>query len=343
MSSRWRQFVPSQSPVVPADLGAVVALVVVFVAVTVGAEYLPVLNETPLRVAVGFTFVLFVPGYALTAALFPETATGSGDAATDRERDATGINGIERAALSIGTSVVVVPSIGYVLNFTPWGIRLIPVVTAVSGFTLAAAAAGTVRRNELPPDERFTVPYRQWVATARSTLFEPVSRTDAALNVVLAVSLLLAAGSVGYAVAVPKENERFTELYLLTDSGDGDLVADDYPRNFTVGEPRSLYVGVENHEHRTVRYTVVVSIQNVTFENNESRVLEAERLRTFRTTLAHGETWQSNHSIAPTLTGDRLRLTYFLYRGQPPATPTVETADREVHLWVNVSASPTPG
>jgi hypothetical protein len=27
-----------------------------------------------------------------------------------------------------------------------------------------------------------------------------------------------------------------------------------------------------------------------------------------------------------------------LYRGQPPADPTVENAYREVHLWVNVSA-----
>ena len=93
------------------------------------------------------------------------------------------------------------------------------------------------------------------------------------------------------------------------------------------------------HEHQPVNYTVVVAVQNVTFENNESRVLEEQRLRTFQTTLPHNETWQLNHSVAPTLTGDRLRLTYFLYRGEPAASPTVDNAYREVHLWVNVSES----
>jgi len=44
-----------------------------------------------------------------------------------------------------------------------------------------------------------------------------------------------------------------------------------------------------------------------------------------------------NHTVAPTLPGERLRLVYLLYKGDPPAEPTVENAYREVHLWVNVS------
>jgi uncharacterized membrane protein len=42
--------------------------------------------------------------------------------------------------------------------------------------------------------------------------------------------------------------------------------------------------------------------------------------------------------VTPTLTGQRLRLAYLLYRGSPPPDPTVENAYREVHLWINVSA-----
>jgi len=32
-----------------------------------------------------------------------------------------GIDGIERVALSFGLSIAIVPLIGLVLNFTPWG------------------------------------------------------------------------------------------------------------------------------------------------------------------------------------------------------------------------------
>jgi uncharacterized membrane protein len=43
--------------------------------------------------------------------------------------------------------------------------------------------------------------------------------------------------------------------------------------------------------------------------------------------------------VTPELTGDRMRLTYMLYRGAPPATPTTDNAYRELHLWVNVSST----
>ncbi|MGB3943467.1 MAG: DUF1616 domain-containing protein, partial [Methanothrix sp.] len=59
------------------------------------------------RVPVGLVMVLFLPGYALIAALFP------------RDDD---LDGIERVALSFGLSIAVVPLIGLGLNYTPWGI-----------------------------------------------------------------------------------------------------------------------------------------------------------------------------------------------------------------------------
>lgn len=347
----------------PADLAAVVALVVL----TVLAVLLPVVSETPLRVVLGLPFVLFVPGYAFIAALFPEagaspTADGSageeapdtgsaGDEAPDAG-DRSGIDGIERVALSFGLSIAIVPLIGLVLNFTPWGIRLVPILASVSGFTLIAVAAAAVRRRELPEEERFRVPYRAWVAAGRAELLEPDSRGDAALNVLLVLSIVLATASVGYAVAVPKQGEQFSELYLLTEGEDGDLVADDYPTEFVQGEPRSLVVGIGNQEHATTDYTLIGKLQRVDVQRagNDSvndttgatnvsiSVLEEEEVARFGPELAHNETWLERHEVTPTLTGDRLRLTYLLYDGTPPDDPTVDNAYREVHLWVNVSA-----
>ena len=72
-----------------------------------------------IRVLLGLPFLLFFPGYGLIAALFPRK---------------TDLEGIERVALSFGLSIAVVPLIGLVLNYTPWGIRLYPILTTVALF-----------------------------------------------------------------------------------------------------------------------------------------------------------------------------------------------------------------
>lgn len=333
MDSRWHLLVPGWLRGLPADIAAVVAIV----GLTVAIISLPVVRETWFRILFGLPFVLFVPGYAFIAALFPEAGSSPTEDANATTVEDGGIDGLERVALSVGTSIVVVPLIGLVLNFTPWGIRLVPIIVSVSGFTLTMAAIATYRRNELPTTDRFGVPYRRWINEGRSAILNPESRGDKVLNILLVASLLLAIGSVGYAVAIPKQGESFSEFYLLTEGQDGELIADDYPQNLTVGEEESLYVGIGNHEHRTVNYTVMVLLQDVQFQNNSSDVLRQERLGRFQTTLETNETWQRNHTVTPTMTGERLRLTYLLYRGDAPSDPSIENAYQEVHLWVNVS------
>jgi uncharacterized membrane protein len=349
--------VPGPIRRLPADLAAVVLWVVA----TNLAVFLPVVSETPLRIVLGLPFVLFVPGYALIAALFPEEGEGmlhddvveseeaDGEDGEDEDSvgignrvagDRQGIDGIERVALSFGLSIAVVPLTGLVLNFTPWGIRLAPIMVSLSALTLGLTWIGAVRRWDLPPDERFAVPYRAWLAAGRSELFEPDSRADAALNVLLAASVVLAAASVGYAVAVPKQGESFSEFYLLTETDEGDLVADGYPTNMTAGESSELVVGIGNQEHATETYTVVVQLQRVrtvNASNGTVEVIERERLDRMEATLGHNETWLQPHTVTPTMTGDNLRVKYFLYRGDPPAEVSADTAYRDLHLWVNVS------
>ncbi|NLA39706.1 MAG: DUF1616 domain-containing protein, partial [Methanomicrobiales archaeon] len=120
--------------------------------------YVPVLNESFLRILFGVAMVLFIPGYALIAALFPA-------------RD--DLDGIERVALSFGLSIAVVPLIGLALNYTPWGIRLDPILASLTIFTLAMAAVAWYRRLLLPAGERFYVPAREMIESARSELFDP--------------------------------------------------------------------------------------------------------------------------------------------------------------------------
>ena len=338
-----RLLLPRSIRRLPADLVAVVLLVVA----TGIAVLVPVVSETPLRIVLGLPFVLFVPGYAFVAALFPEQASSSAMSENEETQTADrvhpgrngSIDGIERVALSFGLSIAITPLIGLGLNFTPFGIRLVPIVLSIGGFTLITTGIAATRRQALPAEERFQVPYREWYVQLRSDLFSPETQTDKILNVVLVVSLLLAVSSVGYAVLVPQSGETFTEFYLLTENETGARVASDYPTNFTEGQSKPLIVGIDNHEQQAVRYSVVVELQRVQVENNSTTVLEEEELRRFTPSVDDNATWMQKHNVTPTMTGERLRLTYLLYKGSPPNEPTTDNAYRELHLWVNVSGS----
>lgn len=308
-------------------------------------------RETPLRVAFGLAFVLFVPGYAFVAALFPEAGSSPKSDDEGRSVDSSGITGIERVALSFGLSIAVVPLIGLVLNFTPWGLRLVPILVSVGGFTAIATVTAAVRRRSVPPEDRFAVPYREWWETMRAELFQPATRTDAVLNVALVCALLLATSSVAYAVAAPNQGAAFSEFYLLTENDEGDRVANDYPTEFVAGQPQSLVVGIGNHEHEPTQYTVIAQLQRVertqtangsgNGTNTTISVQERQRLDTFHTQLAANETWHHKHQVSPEMTGEDLRLVYLLYTGTPPATPTEDNAYRSTHLWITVNGSAT--
>ena len=322
----------------PADLTAILLVTMA----TVAAVVVPVLNTTPLRAVLAVPFVLFVPGYALVAALFPEGAgrpSGETDVRGNEgdHGDRGGISGMERIALSFGTSIAVVPLIGLILNLTPFGIRLEPVVLSLAGVTLGLTYLATYRRLRLPETDRLVVPYRAWVGSAVDVFSGHESRLDLALTVVAVVGIVLAVSSVGYAFAVPPQADAFTEFYLVTEQDDGELVADEYPTEFTVGESQPLVVGVGNHEHRTVEYSLVVELQEVTVENDTVTVHDSEQLLQRRPTLSDGETVHEEVEITPETEGEQLRLTFMLFKGEAPSDPTIDNAYRETHLWIDVS------
>jgi Predicted membrane protein len=105
------------------------ALVLLAVIVVYASSTIPQL--TTLRYFLGTLYVLYLPGYVLVEALYPD------------ERD---LKPLERLALSIGLSLAVVPLIGLILNYTPWGIRLDPVVASLAIYTLVISIVALVRK-----------------------------------------------------------------------------------------------------------------------------------------------------------------------------------------------------
>jgi len=103
------------------------------IAVTGSAIYL--LPQIPpyvyFRYVVGSLFVLYLPGFTLIEALYPK-----------RED----LEPLERLALSIGLSLALVPLVGLVLNYTPWGIRLDPIFLSLAFLTIALGTVAVARK-----------------------------------------------------------------------------------------------------------------------------------------------------------------------------------------------------
>ncbi|MGD0423879.1 MAG: DUF1616 domain-containing protein [Candidatus Bathyarchaeia archaeon] len=83
------------------------------------------------RWVLGSAFVILIPGYVMVEALFLKSS----------DMDMT-----ERVALSIGLSLTLVPLTGLLLNFSPWGITLLPIVITLNILTFGLSAIAFARR-----------------------------------------------------------------------------------------------------------------------------------------------------------------------------------------------------
>jgi uncharacterized membrane protein len=250
--------------------------------------------------------MLFFPGYTLITALFPGKS---------------GLQGIERLALSFGLSIAVLPLIGLILNYTPWGIRLHPILISLTVFIMTMCTIAFLRRNRLSDDDKYDFGSMLTIRKARAKE-EPMLPSlknkkwmDRLLNIMLALASVVCICTIVYAIATPKTGEKFSEFYILGPEGK----AENYPRDVKLGSPISLTIGVMNHEQTETTYTVKVIIDGV---NN--RVLPM-------ITLAPERKQEQVISFTPAKVGENQKVEFLLFKNaetEPYLT---------LHIWVNVS------
>lgn len=88
-------------------------------------------EQTYARFLLSVVYVLYLPGYSLVE--FIATFEKS-------------IKGVEKIAYSFGLSIVVVILFCFLLNYSPWGIRLTPLVIGISLFTIICTLLATLRK-----------------------------------------------------------------------------------------------------------------------------------------------------------------------------------------------------
>ncbi len=266
------------------------------------------LPDNALRIIIGLPFILFFPGYSALSVLFPESKD---------------LEIIERVALSFGLSIAISPLVGFGLNYTPFGIRLAPILFSLAALNIALSAGGLYRR------EKADAPYLPFDPCAvwrkYSSEFKAEKGVDKLLTVVLVISILSSVIALVYVVAVPRQGESFTEFYILGPGGN----ATGYPRNLTVGDDASVIIGIANHEHRAVEYTVELWLVNMSFVNNLTEVHAMYFFDSFNVTLEHTEVdlegewqpqWELPYEFNVSIDGN-YKLWFLLYKDGAPELP----------------------
>lgn len=281
--------------------------------------------------------ILFLPGYALTLAVFPGGKKGRDEtdpSVTRRYRESTlsSLDPVERIALGVGFSVCLIPVYGYVVGFGVAGFAYDPqtVIVLVSTATVLATVLAIVRHAMSPSDIVVPSPFAQ-LARSVAVQLSALTPRRRILNIAVIVALVLATANLTAAVALPPEGPEYTTAVLLTENDDGELIADEYPNQLQTDETADFVLRLENHESQDVDYHVVVQLQRV---SSGGSVTEISTLDQFNRTLARGETWDRSHSVTSTMSGERIRLAYLVYKGDVPTEPTLDNAYRNLTLWV---------
>ncbi|MBN2187605.1 MAG: DUF1616 domain-containing protein [Dehalococcoidia bacterium] len=247
------------------------------------------------RIIIGIPLVLFFPGYTLVAALFPRR----GD-----------LRGVERIALSFGLSIAVASLIGFILNYTPWGVRLYPILISLTVFILAMSGVAWRRRKRFVEEDRFQVSF-----DIRFFLWKGQGGIERVLSIILTLAIAAAVGALAYVIATPRTGERFSEFYILGPQGE----AVGYPGNLRLGEKGEIVLGIVNREQEEMDYQVTVVIDGgvegvTTWTKDEDGELTLIAGNTIDVEgLAHEEKWKRRLVFEPLRRGEGQKLEFLLF------------------------------
>jgi uncharacterized membrane protein len=218
------------------------------------------------RFILGLIFILFVPGYALQAALFPSD---------------TELNGLQRVAIAFGLSVALIPPIALILDNLSEGIRPWPIVLSLAiVISLFMAIAIYRQRKFLPEQSSNVIPGPWWQELdLASTMFYGLS-----------ICALIGAAISTYAIIViPDSSDYFTEFYIVGEEN----MAGNYLPGMTANQSITVTLGIVNHEGGEARYTVLIKTGDDII--GQSPIIS----------LKNGETWQRPIGFRAPAAGDQ--------------------------------------
>lgn len=271
-------------------LGAIVLLLLMVLGENIFALRL-------LRIVLGLAYVLVIPGYCLSTALFPQVSD---------------LNSIERAGLSIGFSIASVSILAIVLDRLSWGLHPWSILLGEFGMIGLFIAMTLWRRSKLPI-EAIYVPR---IAAQKS-----LAITDQRLYRLLIGGVLLIFGLAIWVFLTPTSDQFTTEFYIL---GPDRLIAG-YPYQVKPNDQVSVTVGVINREKSELNYHFEVWVVDSLDQNRRERVMQSTIF-----SLPSGKKYEQNVSWHMPWAGDAQRVDLLLFSNSDPAP------FRQLRMWIDV-------
>lgn len=249
-----------------------------------------------LRVIFGLPFLLFLPGYSLVSVLWPKKAE---------------IDVLERIALSLGLSIALVVLVGLGLNYTPWGIALVPILTSLYCLILVLVIMAWFRRSRISPEERFDLRLGYFIDPMNEMAY-----ADKVMVIIVVITIIIAGGLLLY-IAMNPPKEQFTELYIFDEDG----TTENYPSVLDVNESASIIIVVKSHEQKETDYTTVITLVP---ESGTNITLDE-----YHFSLAEGKEWQQPFPFRINESGV-YKLVIELFKNEEITPYTTN------HLWLDV-------
>ena len=281
---------------------------------------------------VALPYLFFLPGYALVSVLFPGSPR-PGTPGPNGSGRPTGIDGLERLALSFALSIVFVAVLALSLAPSQWGLEITPISFAVGAGTIVFAQIGVIRRVRLPRDERFVAKPLTIVGRFRG---ESGGFTSTVSSGLLVVAIVTATLVLTVALAAPLSGGTYSELRLTTEGVGGEPIAGGFPDSIAPGETIPAVIDVENQEGDRTTYTVIVQEQQL----EDGAVVDRVELERAELSVDDATTESLEFDVAPVATDGTIRVSVLLYDtsdGDPPSEPSNDTADQDAFFWTTVT------
>jgi len=251
-----------------------------------------------IQVILGIAFMFFLPGFCTVSALYPRNEHWSA---------------LQKFAISLGSSMAIIPIIGLILNYSPWGIRVSSAIISVSIYTIVISLVAWLRKRNLGLDQSISDNLHTLVDLF-SGGWRKLTTVNKALSIILILVIMGSIGTVGYVTLNPRQNGTYTEFYILGQNG----VDGDYHKTIHIGEPLYLTIGIVNKEIEATDYLIDVMVNGNSVNKIDNII------------LAGGEIWEHEVPFYPSEPGLNQELELVLYK-----TGEIETY-RSLRLWLDI-------
>lgn len=214
------------------------------------------------------------------------------------------IEGMTRLILSVGLSIIVVPLLGLVNNYLPWGITLLPMMISLTVFNTMLIVLGWLVRKKLPIKQRFSI---------LAVLKKEFNKNRIMNSVLLFFCLTIFITLTGI-ILIPKRSDSFTQFYITGQDG----TASGYPKVVMAGKAEFVKLNVENNENKKTDYKIVIKI--------DDNIIQTKNI-----SLDHLEKWDDIISIISYNPNDAAKVDFLLYKDNQLKTPY-----RQLYLWIKV-------